>query len=252
MYLADLLDPAKFYECSNGVPYPFYCKEGLHFNPYLNVCDYPGFTAPSTTTTAVPSGPSGTCPFPDPEYPVYLTDLSDPSKFYECSNGVPYPFYCPEGLHFNPYLNVCDNPGFTSPPPVASSSISTAVPLGPSGTCPFPDPEYPVYLADLSDPSKFYECSNGVPYPLYCKDGLHFNPYLNVCDYPGFTAPSTTTTTAPSGPSGSCPFPDPEYPVYLTDLSDPTKFYECSNGIPYPFECPIGLHFNPDLNVCAR
>lgn len=189
--------------------------------------------------TARLPAPIGQCPFPDLEHPVYLPDSSDPTKFYQCSHGVPYPLYCPDGLHFNPSLNVCFQPKVINS---AAFAIS-------SSACPVPDPEDPVYLTDPTDPTKFYECSNGVAYPFVCPGELHFNPYTNRCDYPGFSTPSSTT--GPSGPSGTCPYPDPEYPVYLTDLSDPGRFYECSNGVPYAFDCPPGLQFKPDVNVCG-
>ncbi|CAH1370514.1 hypothetical protein MTP99_012090 [Tenebrio molitor] len=46
-----------------------------------------------------------------------------------------------------------------------------------------------------------------------------------------------------------CPPRDGAYPVYIPHR-DCTKFYECSNGTPYLFDCPAGLHFNPRKNVC--
>ncbi|KAJ3659894.1 hypothetical protein Zmor_011556 [Zophobas morio] len=46
-----------------------------------------------------------------------------------------------------------------------------------------------------------------------------------------------------------CPARDGAQPTYIPH-DDCTKFYECSNGEPYLFDCPAGLHFNPDKNVC--
>lgn len=49
--------------------------------------------------------------------------------------------------------------------------------------CPAVDGAFPVYGA-LPNCSQFCQCSNGVPYLHNCSAGLHFNPVLNVCDWP--------------------------------------------------------------------
>lgn len=61
-----------------------------------------------------------------------------------------------------------------------------------------------------------------------------------------------TTTNAPpvvTGPSGLCPFPDPEFAVHLPH-KDPKKFYKCANGVAYVKECPTPLKFNATAEVC--
>lgn len=51
------------------------------------------------------------CPSVDPpNRTVLLPNPDDCSSFFMCSNGVPILQKCPEGLFFNPYLNVCDFP----------------------------------------------------------------------------------------------------------------------------------------------
>ncbi|CAH1370504.1 unnamed protein product, partial [Tenebrio molitor] len=47
----------------------------------------------------------------------------------------------------------------------------------------------------------------------------------------------------------NCPAKDGKNPVYVPH-KDCTKFWQCSNGTPYLFDCPANLHFNPKLNVC--
>ena len=46
-----------------------------------------------------------------------------------------------------------------------------------------------------------------------------------------------------------CPAKDGKDSVYIPH-EDCTKFWQCSNGVPYLFDCPANLHFNPTLNVC--
>jgi hypothetical protein len=47
-----------------------------------------------------------------------------------------------------------------------------------------PDGAEDAYFPHLSDRGKFCQCSNGTPYEMPCPAGLHFNPEMNVCDYP--------------------------------------------------------------------
>ncbi|KAJ9600291.1 hypothetical protein L9F63_009416, partial [Diploptera punctata] len=48
-----------------------------------------------------------------------------------------------------------------------------------------------------------------------------------------------------------CPRTDPiNYSVLYRHPTDCGKYYECSNGVAFEMNCPPGLHFNNDLNVC--
>ncbi|XP_019869271.2 uncharacterized protein LOC109597929 [Aethina tumida] len=321
-------DCTKFCQCSNGEAILHNCPDGLHFNPVLNVCDWPQdagcgnttttsasttsasttttsapVTTPSTTTTLRPidecTDKSAQCPNPDGPDSVYIP-LDDCTKFCQCSNGQAILHNCPDGLHFNPVLNVCDWPqdagcGNTTTTSASTTSASTTTTSAPvttpsttttlrpvdectdkSAQCPNPDGPDSVYIP-LDDCTKFCQCSNGQAILHNCPDGLHFNPVLNVCDWPqdagcgkqvNTTTTSTTTTSAPVttttsisttttvpsravclGQEKHCPAVDGEFPVYIP-LPTCTKFCECSNGIPYEFDCPANLHFNPELNVC--
>ncbi len=60
---------------------------------------------------ASPGSSGGECPAVDPlDHTVLLPDPFDCSMFYSCSNGVPILMFCPDGLHFNAELDVCDWP----------------------------------------------------------------------------------------------------------------------------------------------
>ncbi|XP_025832634.1 chitin-binding domain protein cbd-1 [Agrilus planipennis] len=225
IYLPHKSDCSRFYQCSNGVAVEQRCPSGLLFNKKLQVCDYPknvqchslddnnGSDANHATNgnngnDASNSGSpgSGVCPAVDPlGHSVYLPHKSDCSKFYECSNGVPVEQSCPNGLLFNPKLNVCDYPENVHSCPGSDDhhgghgghghhgSDENNVNNGNNGSnsgspvigvCPAVDPlDHSVYLPHKSDCSKFYECSNGVPIELSCPDGLVFNTDLSVCDY---------------------------------------------------------------------
>ena len=55
--------------------------------------------------------PVRSCPAVDPlDHTVLLPNPADCSSFFSCSNGVPILMHCPDGLHFNDKLDVCDWP----------------------------------------------------------------------------------------------------------------------------------------------
>ncbi|GJQ76562.1 hypothetical protein Trydic_g2259 [Trypoxylus dichotomus] len=53
-----------------------------------------------------------------------------------------------------------------------------------------------------------------------------------------------------SDPIGICPEENEEYVTFLTDSNDCTIFYKCETGVPYQYQCPSPLYFNPEINVC--
>jgi hypothetical protein len=55
--------------------------------------------------------PPGSCPLTDPfNYTVLLPNPTDCSSLFICRHGYPIELRCPEGLHFNDQLKVCDWP----------------------------------------------------------------------------------------------------------------------------------------------
>ncbi|XP_049807612.1 chondroitin proteoglycan-2-like [Schistocerca nitens] len=346
-HLPDSKNCSLFYKCDHAAPVLFVCPDGLHFNPTLEVCDWPenagcaggsaSTSAPSSTaaptsaaTTAAPtSAPSstanpaptgdcpavGTCPQNEDENSVakHLPHASNCSQFCKCDHGKPVRFDCPAGLHFNPTLEVCDWPenagcaggsastsapsstaaptsaATTAAPTSAPSSTANPAPSGDCpavGTCPQNEDENSVakHLPHASNCSQFCKCDHGKPVRFDCPAGLHFNPTLEVCDWPEnagcaggsastsapsstaaptnaattsapTSAPSSTANPAPSGDCpavGTCPQNEDENSVakHLPHASNCSQFCKCDHGKPVRFDCPAGLHFNPTLEVC--
>ncbi|XP_063926736.1 cell surface glycoprotein 1-like isoform X2 [Zophobas morio] len=295
-------DCTKFYKCDNGVKVEFQCNDGLHFNKELGVCDWAwnaGCDDSYKTTTAAPTPkptskatpkptPKPTpppnkdpdCPWPDPlNYTVHLPHEDDCTKFYKCDNGIKVEFDCPDDLHFNKELEVCDWPwdagcddSYKTPKPTSKpTKPTTPKPTPPPNKdpdCPWPDPlNYTVHLPHEDDCTKFYKCDNGIKVEFDCPDDLHFNKELEVCDWPWDagcddsyktpkptskpTNPTTPKPTPPPNKDPDCPWPDPlNYTVHLPHEDDCTKFYKCDNGIKVEFDCPDDLHFNKELEVC--
>ncbi|XP_047357261.1 peritrophin-1-like [Vespa velutina] len=94
--------------------------------------------------------------------------------------------------------------------------------------CPAIDPlNYTVHLAHESDCTKFYKCDHGKKIEMTCPlmnnngDKLHFNPKLQVCDFPD-KAGCTSSTKDPSKPTPSVPTPSVPTPSVPTP-SKPTS-----------------------------
>ena len=68
---------------------------------------------------------------------------------------------------------------------------------------------------------------------------------------PALLASFGLLVSAQVSPPRSCPPPGPrDNTVLLPNPTDCSRFFSCSNGIPVPFRCPGGLHFNNALQTC--
>ncbi|XP_046995444.1 chondroitin proteoglycan 2-like [Schistocerca americana] len=289
-HLPDSKNCSLFYKCDHAAPVLFECPDGLHFNPTLEVCDWPenagctggSASTPASSSTAKPPPPGdcpavGTCPQNEDEDSIakHLPHASNCSQFCKCDHGKPVTFDCPAGLHFNPTLEVCDwpeNAGCTGGSASTPASSSTAKPPPPGdcpavGTCPQNEDEDSIakHLPHASNCSQFCKCDHGKPVTFDCPAGLHFNPTLEVCDWPenaGCTGGSASTpassSTAKPPPSGDCPAvgtcpqneDEDSIAKHLPHASNCSQFCKCDHGKPVTFDCPAGLHFNPTLEVC--
>jgi hypothetical protein len=69
--------------------------------------------------------------------------------------------------------------------PLAAMFMFSSYSGAPAGKCPEVDPlDHTVILANINDCSSYFMCSDGVPILQKCPEGLHFNPNLNVCEWP--------------------------------------------------------------------
>ncbi|XP_011634225.2 peritrophin-1-like [Pogonomyrmex barbatus] len=111
------------------------------------------------------------------EHPVLLPHSTNCSLFYKCDWGVPMLFECPEELHFNPVLQVCD-------------WAWQARCDSPWNDCPRPFPRCPIHYPGpllLPHPfrcDRFYQCNWGTSRLQACPTGLYFDSRLKMCDWP--------------------------------------------------------------------
>ncbi|GFU13731.1 chondroitin proteoglycan 2 [Nephila pilipes] len=229
----------RFYHCSQWKPHHKWCPSGLHFNPGLQVCDWPYRAGCGGSFEIITPDPNQgkddpsfneTCDCECCFYP----DKKDCSKYMLCLGGVLHKGQCAEGLLFDSVGNNCDLEDRVKCP-------STTICASPSGIYPHP-----------SNCSLFYRCNDGRPNLEKCLDNKHFSTASKKCTEPCEAKCeqnlNCVTIVPPPVVSDSsiCIEGDGLYPV----KNDCSIFYQCTNGYAYFVRCPDGLHFNVEYGVC--
>lgn len=100
--LGDEHDRTLFYECSNGLAFPFHCPSNLIFDETRGVCIFD----PNSPTKRPPNHGNSTYNCTGKEDGFY-PDENDATKFHECVNGYPYDFKCPPNTIYDVKRKVC-------------------------------------------------------------------------------------------------------------------------------------------------
>lgn len=211
-----------FYQCSpNGTYVLHTCPYDLHFNPILNVCDFPAEAGCAKDHTDHP-GDGETTSNPDPntsttaEAPEkcnigeYLPHETECDAFYCCISGTFFLVYCPDGMQFNFTFNGCEvqqkdcnNKGEQSSTPTQTATTEiTTENTNCTSTNSSADPNISTdsrteattegetttrqcindeYKADEIDCEAFHRCINGRFIRLFCSVGSHFDPNSKLC-----------------------------------------------------------------------
>lgn len=99
------------------------------------------------------------------------------------------------------------------------------------------------FVPDLMSCSLYYLCDNGHLTALSCPNGYFFSATLQMC-----TTPQEADCTVPRM---VCPWDTPAGEVFLlANGRNCHEFFQCTNSVPVPGNCPTGLVFNRDLGVC--
>ncbi|GAB1866418.1 Peritrophin-1-like [Camponotus japonicus] len=106
--------------------------------------------------------------------------------------------------------------------------------------------EHQVLLSHSTNCSLFYKCDWSMPMLFECPEELHFNPVLQVCDWPWQAGCDSSWIGCPR-PFPRCPS---RYPGLLPHPFLCDRFYQCDWGTPRLQACPAGLYFNSRLKVC--
>ncbi|XP_063979939.1 uncharacterized protein LOC135163964 [Diachasmimorpha longicaudata] len=130
-------------------------------------------------------------------------------------------------------------------PPIDSTTSSSTE----SGTetpnvipteCPKEDSDKPVRIRHPSNCSSYFECIKGEKVLKNCSEGFHFNPILQMCDWPDAAKCVHTTTACPDHGK-----------IAIPHENDCSRYYACNNGKQLLQKCVPGLAFNQKLSICT-
>ncbi|KAI8441638.1 hypothetical protein MSG28_015198 [Choristoneura fumiferana] len=270
-------DCAKFYYCVHGEKVERECGPGTHFNPSLQICDWPhnagcanagsgegnGSGENGNSGEDNGSGENGNsgeddnnsgdggnengvldngCPA-DFNVHQLLPHESDCAKFYYCVHGEKVQRECGPGTHFNPVEQICDwphNAGCANGGSGEDSGNSNEG--GASGEG---DNTEEVDNGNSGEGDNTEEVDNG-----NSGEGENTEEVDN-----GNSGENNNVSSAESNevevellPNG-CPA-DFDIHQLLPHESDCTKFYYCVHGEKQERECRDDLFFNPAIQVC--
>ncbi|XP_058793727.1 uncharacterized protein LOC131665687 [Phymastichus coffea] len=192
---------------------------------------------------------------PPSQWPIkkYLfPNPKDCHSFYKCIYGKPHLYICPDNLHFNPVLSVCDWPNKVK-------SVFEIIFFGVISMAFAAVPRCPIHgydneaIPDSEDCGKFYYCKDNVPYSAFCPPNQYFDVITLTCLDAAEAVCAEKTIRILNNPTSSvhCPMQkDPADNVLLPNPLDCNSFYQCVWGTPILQKCPKQLHFNEKLKIC--
>ncbi|XP_053690710.1 uncharacterized protein LOC128739258 [Sabethes cyaneus] len=233
----------RFFQCIEGISYPMICRVGLWFDAERQTCDLmqnvqcelrPGNPGPIIPTPEICAGvPDGS----------FERNWSFCNQYYLCVGEEAFPQICPDGLWFDDYRETCNFPA------------SVYCPLGASTAAPTPE-ERCYGVPDLSYLSndvycyRYYQCVDGISYPLICGSHLWFSEASQSCqsvdvvDCDGETRPPDVPPT-----EGICIGLENGRQVLNPDFCN--QFYVCIDEVGFAQICPFGLWFDDFSQSCV-
>ncbi|KAI4483567.1 hypothetical protein M0804_007827 [Polistes exclamans] len=217
------------------------------------------------------------CPPDDHNKLVQIPHETNCSLFYKCNRGQKILHQCPPTLHFNPRLNICDFPENAKCEIKSKDEVDNGQDLAndeaqispdsdrAATECPPDDHNKLVQIPHETNCSLFYKCNRGQKILHQCPPTLHYNPRLNICDFPenakceikskdevdnGQDLADISKDLVIEPVQRECPLDSFGEIVHLAHEFNCSLFYKCVNGKKVRFQCPLGLHYNPVLQVC--
>lgn len=264
-------DCALFFQCSpNGTYILFTCPHNLHFNPILNVCDYPHLAGCSGDDSSEPTtNPDDTTDNSPEECNTdeYFPHETDCEAFYRCISGSFILIYCPKGTQFNISSKGCESQEMDCKDMEQGSSTSITTEISTVATtenstneCASND-----YRPHENDCEAFYRCIQGQLVTVFCPLGTHYNSNTRQCDHPEVAGcvpeePQSTNSTettitktstyvlyddSTENQTGTCAEDE-----YQSDESNCEAFHLCISGRFVKLFCPSGSHYNTNTRQC--
>ncbi|KAF9422502.1 hypothetical protein HW555_001900 [Spodoptera exigua] len=266
----------QFYKCRAGQAITLTCPGKLFYNPTKEFCDWPNFVDCGDRIVPYSENRNN---FRNINNVMKNEDLSDPNdapeicaaahsdgtliahencnQFYKCHEGKPMALFCQINRFFNPKKGYCD----------WQHNVDCENRAIPGENNNGDDDNNLNHLCSGSNEGKilphencrqFYKCMNGELYPMDCPPGLYFNTMLKVCDWPtNVDCGERFTESQARNTHGIIRRAHGVVVLSLTLMLVnfcPIRFAADSL---YALEkeklvrdCPSGLHFNSELEMC--
>ncbi|XP_062541383.1 probable chitinase 10 [Armigeres subalbatus] len=200
----------------------------------------------------VSSTPVGECPdYFDPDQLSFLPH-TDCSKFYICSQSGPAEKNCPSGLHWNPNAAVCDWPALAGCDPAAATTTSASVVSTTVVPETSPAPVFTPSTTAAATVTAPQVTTNGPTTEAPTTTASASTEPSSTPQAVSTTNPPATATTPAStgGPHGQCPEEYDSNHVVFLPHADCSKYYVCTLLGPIEADCPSGLHWNQQKDIC--
>ncbi|KAI4483568.1 hypothetical protein M0804_007828 [Polistes exclamans] len=265
VFLAHESDCSKFYICFLGekilkdCPYENNKGDRLHFNPLKQVCDYPAdagcLTPPISGEKLITPAAKQLTNKADSKLTTLVSLLTTPRnipsslinssnvitlKPHECEYNLYYKYIngnvilnqCENNFHWNQERKACYKPNETEC--MAKGISVTPLELPYDVNC--IDGEYYIHECQCD---KYYFCVSGNKVLKSCEKGLYWGQRQKKCTTPA---------------EANCPHEKPRECTEGTTKPHPCEcslYYKCINGQNVLRQCPDGLHWSQDRQICT-
>ncbi|XP_034943439.1 uncharacterized protein [Chelonus insularis] len=259
-------DCSKYCHCNDGSSTVEECPSGFHFSKTKMICVPPKEAGCVTTGTIGSKSSSysirrsdsssmteciGTCPLMNSRTETVHLPHTNCQKFCKCNWGTPVVMDCPDNLHFNPTLQVCDWP-FQAKSIISTAAVNSIVIESSSciGKCVPPSPSIQYLPHQQCD--KYCVCVSGQPEVFNCHFNKHWSREYEICTHPteAKCQTSSNTTASSNALDQGCKTKCPQNESAFLAHNDCEKYCLCSNNSVTVFTCPNG-HFSVKSNSCV-
>ncbi|EAT48380.1 AAEL000585-PA, partial [Aedes aegypti] len=234
----------RYYQCVNGFPYPMVCPDNTWFDATRDVCDNPANvecvlepgqpTVPPTPNICDNTANNRLTPNP-----------TACNKYYICVNQIGWSKICPLNMWFDEEGQTCAPAGTVDcplGPPIPPETTTT-----PFSRC--DDVANLRFVRNEDYCYRYYQCRNGVPFPLICPRDQWFSEEMQRCVDQDTIECEIDHPPPPVSPTpGICnDAADGEMVLHPLHCN---QYYLCVNRIGLPTTCPLGQWFDEQSQSC--
>ncbi|XP_001848668.2 uncharacterized protein LOC6038983 [Culex quinquefasciatus] len=234
----------RYYQCINGFPYPMSCPDNTWFDAVRDVCDDPA-NVECILEPGEPIRPPTPRICDNTPNNVLTANPTACNKYYVCVDQIGWSKICPLNLWFDEQQQTC----------VPAGTVDC--PLGPpfppeTTTTPFSRCDDVPNLSFVRNEDycyRYFQCRNGVPFPLICQNNLWFSEEQQRCVDPDTIECEIDHPPPPVTPTpGICN--DAEDGQLVQHPFHCNQYYLCVNGVGFPTICPSGQWFDEPNQTC--